>query len=238
MSYPPSNPIQLLTLSFNLPLRHAEIRRWRGAFNEMAQESNSDLWHNHNNKKQEKAALHYRHPRIQYRVKGKKASILAINEGIDSVHDLLANHDLQVRWKDEPKSLQIVRTTSITESFEILDQPIAYRIYNWIALNQTNALRWQQCNSLLQRAALLERILAAQFIALFTAFNWRLPARLEVSLQDIHDKHTSRSTYAKGESLLVFDVSFNANVYIPKGLAIGRSISLGFGEVKKGISIS
>lgn len=235
-----SNPIQLLTLSFDLPLHRKELPNWRGAFNEMAKSANNELFHNHSNNAPDSktkqshtvsGGYHYRHPLIQYRVHHKKAAVLAINQGIDAMHEVLANHEWQLRWRNEPRTLKVEDVKITTDTFRLLPAPTTYRIRRWIALNQPNYEKWQQCQSLIQRAALLERILAAQLLALFTAFDWRIPARLEVHLQDIHSEFPIS---AHKTSMLSFDVSFTANVHIPVGLAIGRSISFGYGEVWKG----
>lgn len=231
-----STPIQLLTLSFDLPLQRREITNWRGAFNELAQQCNNDIFHNHFNDlkeigkdtKKQGGGYHYRHPLIQYRIHKRKAAILAINEGIDAMHEVLANHDWTLRWKNQPRSIKVADLKIEEATFELLSKPVPYRIRRWIALNQVNYEKWQKCNGLIQKAALLERILAAQLLALFSAFDWRVPARLEVQIQEINDTYPVKTHQV---AMMGFDVSFTANVKIPEGFAIGRSVSIGYGQV-------
>jgi len=234
-----STPLKLLTLSFNLPLHRREIPNWRGAFNELAQQCNNDIFHNHFNdangktnkaKESKNNTYHYRHPLIQYRVHKRKAAVLAINEGIDAMHEVLANYDWTLRWKNQPRSLKVADIQIKKETFQLLDKPKQYRIRRWIALNQLNHERWQQCQGLIQQATLLERVLAAQLLALCSSFNWRVPAHLAVNIQEFN--HHQTVTIHK-VPMIAFDISFTANINIPTGLAIGRSISLGYGEVGK-----
>jgi len=233
-----SSPIQLLTLSFDLPLRRKELPKWRGAFNQLAANCQNEIFHNHANHLPDQTPLypirggyHYRHPLVQYRIQQQKAALVAINEGIEAVHQVLSNHDWQLHWHNTPRTLRIEEVHINTDTFRLSETLISYRIPRWIALNQANYEKWQQCKNLTERADLLERVLTAQLLALFTTFNWRLPFHLEVYLQEIHKKYPVNT---HKNSMLSFDVSFTTNVSIPKGLAIGRSVSLGHGEVFTG----
>ncbi len=229
MNMTTSSPIELLTLSFDLPLHRKELVNWRGAFNELARQCNNDIFHNHLNDGNEQSnAYHYRHPLIQYRIHRRKAAILAINEGIDAIHDVLGNYDWTLRWNNKPCPLKVADLVIKKENFELLAKPTKYRIRRWIALNQQNFGKWQKCKGLIQQASLLERILAAQILALCSSFKWRVPAHLDVSILEINQQ---KKVNIHKIPLITFDISFSTNIYIPRGLAIGKSISLGFGEI-------
>ncbi len=213
--------INTLNLFFNLPLHAHQIQQWRGAFIEMGGWEDS-LFHNHKTKD----TYHYRYPLIQYRTARNRAALFAIGDGIPAFQSVLANNDWSLNWNGQSRTLQIVDVKSTQSEIKMLTTPETYRLRNWLALNRENYKRWQNTTSLRDRVALLERVLAGQLLGFCTAIDYRLPERLEVSLENINCIQKVR---LHGNPMIAFDVNYNANIKLPEGIALGKGKSIGFG---------
>ncbi|MCB9352680.1 MAG: hypothetical protein H6573_35140 [Lewinellaceae bacterium] len=214
--------LRLLHLTFDLPLYPRQLPQWRGAFNEMAGWENH-LLHNH---KGEKEAYHYRFPLVHYRMWRGKAAVTAINEGIEAVQEALAANSWDINWEGEQKTLQVEGLNMKEHDLRMLPHPKTYRLFNWLALNQENYEKWQHSKSLVQRAALLENILAGHILGFCTAMGYRLPERLEVNL---HEIQFMKKVRLHGNPMIAFNITYDANVLLPSGIALGRGVSTGFG---------
>lgn len=244
--------LRTLSLSFDLPLSHRQIPQWRGAFVELAGLEN-DLFHNHQNELKVEEVLedfdlqgeagsssepvaapatapgtayHYRYPLIQYRAMKGQASLFALNEGIEAVQTVLSNNTWNITWEKEPLLLQITGMQMQEYQLRMFNRPKTYQLYKWLALNPDNYEKWQRCSSLVERAALLERVLAGHILAFASSIGWRLPERLEVQLQNIN---ATNKVVCHGAPVIAFDVTYSANILLPAHIALGKSVSHGFG---------
>lgn len=213
--------LRTLTLSFNLPIYARQIRQWRGAFIEMAGWEN-DYFHNHIDAEK----VHYRYPVIQYRIHKRNAAIFALNEGVDALQEVLAKHDWTINWEGSERALMIEDLRMQEHYLRMCARPLTYKLFKWLPLNQENYQRYQECRNMVERIILLERILGSNLIALCASLDWRLPERLEVSIQHIQQVETVNY---HGIPMLAFNLSYNANILLPPQIAIGRSVSHGFG---------
>lgn len=216
--------IKTLHASFNLPLTHEEIPLWRGAFVEMAGRE-YDLLHNHVSSKE----YHHRYPLVQYRSEDRRASMVAINEGIGDLQSILANAKWMLSWKKKDFPLRIEGLRVEEHRLRMLPQMKPYRLHKWLALNRENHQRWNHCRNLSEKAALLERVLVGQILGLCRSLHYELPQRLEVNLQHLH---RVKPVLKRGVNLLAFDLGFDANVDLPLDLALGKSVSHGFGTLE------
>lgn len=215
--------VRLLHLDFDLPLRQAQARHWRGAFAKLAGWDN-DLLHNH----QSAEAYHYRYPLVQYRARRGRASITAFNEGVEALQAVLSKGELRINWREQALGIKIEDIHLVQHQLACLPEPRRYRIRHWLALNQENYQRWQQQPGLAQRAALLEQVLVGQLLGFCTAMGYELPERLEVSILDLE---RTLKVSLHGNPMLALDVAFAANLSLPQGLGLGRGVSTGYGVV-------
>jgi len=228
------NELKTLSLSFSLPISSRQISQWRGAFIEMAGWED-ELFHNHNNegsggRSQESGQhnYHHRYPLIQYRVRRGKATIFAINEGVEALQQVLANSDWKLNWQGNIETLQVEDLAMNEHYFRMLPKPKEYRLKQWLALNQEGYREWQQCDGYLQRGALLQRKLRNHLVGLFKGLQWDWPERFEVTLQNIDQ---TRVIQYHDTELMSFDITFTLNVLLPMDIAIGKGVSHGFGVV-------
>lgn len=215
------SPIRTLSLTFDLPIYPRQIPQWRGAFIEMAG-LGSTLFHNHNGGE----GYHYRYPLIQYRVYRGKASILAINEGVQAVQQALSENTWELNWQGLRQNLNIEDMRLDEHALRMTSRPKHYNLYKWLALNQDNYQRWQKCKNLIERIQLLEEVLVGHILSFCTAMSFQLPERLEVNLQNMQLLEKVRCHEVE---VLAFNVSYSANINLPRGIGLGKSVSHGFG---------
>jgi|GEM_PF-888110 len=218
---PDGFPIRTFDLTFSLRIYPRQLPHWRGAFIEMAGKEN-DLFHNHD----QGNGNHYRYPLIQYRVNKGKAGIFAINEGVDALQDVLFSTDWKINWNGKPLALSVSNPKKGNHMLQMTDTLRHYKLFKYLPFNADNYQAWLRCRNLTERIALLERVLASHHIAFFADIGWRLPERLEISLQNIQLTQTVK---CHDVPMLAFNLTYAANVLLPTGLALGKAVSHGFG---------
>lgn len=216
--------INILSLTFNLPIYGRQLPHWRGAFIEMGGWEN-DHFHNHNGDE----GYHYRYPLIHYRLHKGKAGIVAFNEGVEALQQLLATTDWQINWQGQKQALQIQDLKMREWSLRLLPKPKPYKLFKWIALNADNYRTWKEADNLIERVTLLQNILASQILAFCSSMDYRVPERLEVQLTQIQLMEKVR---CYKQEMIAFNVEFETNLDLPDGIALGRAVSLGFGWTK------
>lgn len=214
--------IKTLHISFNLPIYHREIPRWRGAFLEMGAWED-DHFHNHDGER----FFHYRYPFIQYRVmKNGYAGIFAIGEGVERLQKVLTNNAWTINWKGTPRRLVVEELDMREEHIDILAHQKAYKVYKWLALNQKNHEKWLRCKNLVQRAELLEGILYGHLFRFCKNIDFDLQSQLVVNLQNIKQVDLVKSHKV---NVLAFNALYDTNLDLPESIGIGKAVSHGFG---------
>lgn len=221
---PNTKQLKTLSISFKHELWGQEIGRWRGAFLEMAgwQE---DLCHNHKSKD----GYYYRYPLVQYRVQRGNAGLFAVNEGVDALQRVLATSDWELNWKGEKRTLTVEDLHLDEHYLRFLTQPRTYRLRHWMALNPENFRKWDAMRSVIPKMQMLQKLLENHTMATLWGVGFEPTERVEVALLDIDRKRTV--TY-HGTSLVAFDVVFESNVLLPRGLGFGKAVSHGFGALE------
>ena len=204
----------------NIKLSAREARKVRGFFADLDKED-SHL-HNHT----VEGVDIYRYPKIQYKVLGGKPVIVAIEEGIRSIHShLMEERELQIGDK---------AYSDVTLDIKLLEFPVGdshqIREYQfltpWLALNQENIIRYYKADEEEQRE-LLNKILIGNILSLCKGLGVTVEKQLQVSHQ-----LRRRSVLYKGKKMEAFRGSFQVNACIPELCGLGKGTSRGFGVVK------
>ena len=121
----------------------------------------------------------------------------------------------------------------ITEGAIILsvtNEPLSYSFLTpWLALNEKNYEKYQRLGSWGKRKELLEKILIGNIISMSKSLGYTVPAPIEARIQHLKEVKTS----LKGTPMLGFLGNFSVNFEIPDYWGIGKSVSRGFGTVKR-----
>ena len=213
--------MRLLHLVLDLPLHHRDISGFRAAVASAAGYEH-DLLHNH----RPDGTVQYRYPLVQYRADGGRAGLIGLADGAEAIYAWYQRAENRLYWNEADHSFKLHTLDLRDFPLRYHETPTPYRLTQWLALNERHYHNWQQLPDLAARSQELERLLVAHILTFCRAVNWRLPERLEVSLQDIH---AVRRTRFLGVNLMAFDVHFRCNLRLPYGIGLGKGVSHGFG---------
>jgi hypothetical protein len=218
--------IRVFSIQFDIPLAFQQIPQWRGAIAEHVG-LQDDRFHNHQG---DKDRFHYRYPTVFYRSQQGKAAIWAFGDGTEALKDLLLQSKPGFNLSGQPWDLKVSNVDLTLFQPRMSANPQSYFLKNWLALNEFNFKRWENLPNPEAKMLFLEQILASNIIAFAKAIQWQLPERLEVRIPQI--TRTTRAKH-KGILMLAFDVLFEANLFLPFGLGIGKAVSHGYGVVSR-----
>lgn len=188
----------------------------RGA---IAEKFNEPMFHHHQDNK-----LIYTYPLIQYRWENTMAIVIGINQGAERI--------VKISWLDLELCLG-------KEKFAVAEAEISYRratvslsskleryhfVSPWLPFNQENYLKYQTLSKLDQRKQ-LDRLLIAQVLMLLRG----LQIELRETLYAAFEIKECVNAHYKEQNLMGFLGDFVTNLILPNDVAIGRSVSHGYG---------
>ncbi len=223
------NLLEYALVGFEVDLRQREVPQFRGAVVNLIGREYEEF-HNHNNEETDHRVFHYRYPVIQYRTKRGKAHVFAMQEGLELLQPLLLSNGKEISLNGRKVELSICDLHKDAWKLKELNVPQSYRIRNWLALNQSNYLNYKKMTGIVERAQLLERMMVNHIVSFAKAVAWKWEKRLEVKLTDIR---RAEVVYLRKTPLVSFEVDFEANVSLPSGLGLGKSVSHGYGILQR-----
>ncbi|HMQ46498.1 MAG TPA: CRISPR-associated endonuclease Cas6 [Saprospiraceae bacterium] len=223
----PLTTIKTLSVTFTETIAPQELECFRGAIVDKVG-LDKEWFHNHNNAQERNSNYHYRYPFIQYHLSQGRPRMLFINEAIDEARHFFAQSNWDLLLGERAYKSAIHELKAVQVSFGLLPDMRHYIVRRWIGLNSNNYPTYLATESLGQRIAILERILAGNVISMANAFQYRFPERFQLHITELLD---SRIIHYKGVALQAMDIRFSANVALPLGIALGRGGSLGYGRL-------
>jgi hypothetical protein len=173
--------------------------------------------------------LVYSYPLIQYKVLDGKTLIIGIREGVDALMehkdqiDSLWLFDRTVKVKE-----RLVLVKEKKERFSITKEPIHYTFLTpWLALNQENYREWQVLSKK-DKQEKLKKILIGNILSMAKGLEYVVTDEIKVDL-DVRSVQTA----LKGVPMVGFLGNFSVNFAIPDYLGLGKSVSRGFGTVRR-----
>ena len=214
----------LLKLKFDHPLdRKVQAKDLRGAVANLY--SKKRLLHQH----REDGKVDYYYPMVQYKIINGECLIAGFKEGAE----LLANLDLATETLTLGGQSYTILTKELKFyhiSIEITDTLQQYRfITPWLALNEKNYEKYQKLGTWEKKKGLLKKVLIGNIISMSKGLGYTVPAPIEVN--NLNLKETQ--TLLKGTPMLGFLGTFSINFEIPDYWGIGKSVSRGFGTIKR-----
>jgi hypothetical protein len=183
------------------------------------------LIHHHLNNNE----LLYKFPFVQYKIFDGKPFVLGINEGADILQKIYEDinclkigfADYQIREKNVILRTDYFGTTESHNSYSFLTP--------WLGLNERNFDKYQRLESWARKKELLEKILIGNIISMSKSLGYTVPEPIEANIGNLKEVQTS----LKSTPMLGFLGTFSVNFEIPDYWGIGKSVSRGFGTVKK-----
>ncbi len=224
MPNPEMVKVRLLVVRFDFELTRREIPAFRAAVVEKVGRENV-LFHNHL-----KDGFRYGYPVIQYKVYRGNPAVICINEGAEEMLKFFQqpNWDMVINGRRVETQVKDIAFSYVYCGFS--DRPVYYGIRNWFALNEPNFVKFIGLTGDSARRELLERILVGNIISFAGGIEWDLRERVEVSILSMHKQ---RFFHFKDYQMAGFDLNFKANVLLPEGIGLGKSVSRGFGVIGK-----
>ena len=183
------------------------------------------LLHHHEKNKQ----VRYSYPLVQCKVVDGDPMVVGIDDGMQIVRDLFTGLE-KLELGDTTYLIVYRRALFNGNGVKLLNEARNYFFLTpWLALNERNYQKYQRTGSILKRKKLLEDILVANIISMSKGLGYTVPGLIEAKIQKYEEVHTS----LKGNPMLGFLGKFVVNFEIPDYLGIGKSVSRGFGTVKK-----
>jgi len=214
----------MLKLKFDRPLdRKVKTKDLRGAVSNIYPEER--LLHQH----RENGKIDYHYPLVQYKIINGECLLVGFKDGAE----LLANLDLTTKtlffgcenYTILTTELEFhhisIKTTETGQSYSFLTP--------WLALNEKNYEKYQMLGTWAKRKKLLENILVGNIISMSKSLGYTVPAPIEANIHKMREVKTS----LKGTPMIGFLGTFSVNFEIPDYWGIGKSVSRGFGTVKR-----
>ncbi|RMG00866.1 MAG: hypothetical protein D6735_12850, partial [Acidobacteria bacterium] len=155
--------------------------------------------------------------------------IVGFNEGksvIKQVFDELRILNLEGKWQEIlSKSLE-----SKIYNFGSRQDQISYKFLTpWLALNEKNYQKYKHAQSFDLRKKLLESILIGNIISLSKSLGYTVSDPIQAEIKLVREIPAR----LKGVGMTAFMGRFSVNFEIPDLLGIGKSVSRGFGTIKR-----
>ena len=217
--------IRLLKIQFDTEIQPYEIPAFRGGVIAKAGKEHI-IFHNHLNDQ----AYLYGYPVIQYKRVGKNPAILCIDYGVDEIHHLFQNENLDIRIGQRPVSLTVKYLQMQKYQLQVWDKHFEYRMYNWLALNQDNYEKYLQLGDKLDELLFLENILKANILSFAKGVKWEVEKNISLRIDAVL---STKVVPYKQQKLVAFDIHFRTNAFLPDFVGLGKGVSLGFGTVSQ-----
>jgi len=184
-----------------------------------------EILHNHGSD----GSLLYLYPRVQYRVLKGKGYIIGIEEGVGVVREIEPMID-HLNLKGKRYSIGQKQIILENVSFGLNDTFVTYHFVKpWLALNEQNYHEYIKAGNKRTRDIILKNILRGNLLSLAKSIGYVVDKQIEVTSLFPEE----RECFLKGTPMLGFLGSFSVNFEIPDYWGIGKSVSRGFGTIKR-----
>ncbi len=210
----------------NIKLKHSEIHKLRGYIGNIF--AQHDLIHNHDAKTGKSI---YRYPLIQFKIIDKVPCIIAFTEKAVQIFNeiFMTLNEIVI----EDKRIPIFEKDFKLENsnFGFSDETFMYKFLSpWIGLNQKNFGIYINLKFQKEKNDLLERILTGNILSMSKYLGLHLDQNQRINI-DLKLQQTK--VILKGKNMIGFKGIFKTNFMIPNYMGLGKSVSRGFGNIKK-----
>lgn len=217
--------IEILKLSLNFEplLDEKDIDKIRGFFGSLFREN--ILAHHHRSDK----GFIYAYPRLQYKIIKGTCIILGFNEGTEIIKNIFLNIGA-LNIGGYIKEITSKCLESYKANFHVADQKLYYTFLTpWLALNEKNYEEYQKYGTRSKRELLLKKILIGNIISIAKSLKYTISEPIQAEFLNLREVQTK----LKKIPMLGFYGNFSVNFEIPDYFGIGKSVSRGFGTIKR-----
>ena len=212
----------ITSLTFNQQMNQFfQTHHLRGAFGNLLRDDS--LFHQHDSN----GKPVYRYPLIQYKILDKKAVVLGLAKGAESLAEIkllgstlvIGNSSYEVVQQQTFYSMVGVGFSTNLFHYEFITP--------WIALNEKNFEKYHKIGDQRRRKNLLTKILTGNLLSMSKGIEYNAKNTIYIEIFHFEEVKTS----LKGNPMLGFYARFASNFIIPNLWGVGKSVSRGFGVV-------
>lgn len=186
---------------------------------------NEILLHQHG----EDGTVKYDYPFVQYKCIQMNCLLVGIENGAELVSKLdMVGKTITLSYE---KYKVLKKETVLKDAhYGILEAILSYSFLTpWLALNEKNYEEYLRLVTWAGKKELLKKILIGNIISMSKSLGYTVPEPIKVNLGNFREVKTS----LKGIPMLGFLGTFSVNFEIPDYWGIGKSVSRGFGTIKR-----
>lgn len=184
------------------------------------------LLHHHLNNSNNPKGFVYTYPKVQYKIIDETPIVLGIGEAGEIVRTI-SNVDY-LNLKGEKYLVTDKKLIEQDSNFGLTEGMLFYKFLTpWLALNEENFRHYQKRDEQ-ERKRQLEAIIIRNIQAIAKSLGYVIMDKLTATV-NVHEISTS----LKGTPMLGFLGTFAVNFEIPDYWGIGKSVSRGFGTIKR-----
>jgi len=251
--------VRTLLAVFNLELKPADTRAFKGAWNEYFVWVN-EKHHGHDNVN---GGYLYEFPEVQFRSVGGRAAVMAINEEADAIMafingKLTAAFDQYRHTVEQNTGPFLPHEVPVIEGFGINGggklaltlacepdynahwvgfRPKAetenYVIRDYLPIPRDDEEEFKQIKGLVARSARLQQKLANHIKDFTNALNWDYDKNDRLFELIITGIQENKDTKRYNHNFLSYDIEFTCDLFLPPGIGIGPKKRLGHGVIEK-----
>lgn len=209
-------------LRFEESLDMEELRCFRGAIIEMVGRDET-AFHNHGEN-----GCKYVYPTVQYKVMRGHVCLVGLGDSCFSVMQLANQFPCELKIGKKSKVFHVKDCTLKPYEPVIEDAPKLYQLRQYIALTDENFKKYHSLLALTDKIVLLENIITANILSLLKGVGYHASEHIEVAITELMELREKAYKQVKFD---LFDIKFVSNIELPEGLALGKSVSVGFGTI-------
>ncbi len=209
-----------LTLASTRPIRGTSSEL-RGFF--ATKFTEYSLLHQHSADK-----LIYSYPLVQYKIIDGAPMVIGINDGTEVLKQIYDKYD-EIKLGKEVYEIVEKGITVKNQEFGLSDKFHSYEFATpWLALNQQNYIKYYGMKNYDETQEFMRKTLTGNLLSMSKSLNYQVPDRIKCDV-----KVKIRKSRLKDVNVMTFIGGFSANFIIPDHLGIGKSVSRGFGAVRR-----
>ena len=216
--------LKLLIVSFDFELERRKIPAFRAAVIEKVGRENI-LFHNHLEQN-----FRYGYPLIQYKTFENNPTIVCINEGTEEILKFFKQTEWNLILNGKEVNAEIKHLSFDYFCCGFSEELLRYKIENWFALNEANFQRFMQLNNSKERLGFLGRIMVGNILSFAKGIGWNVNQQVKLVVTRLPKQ---RSFNFKNHQMVGFDLNFISNIVLPGVIGLGKSVSRGFGVIRK-----
>ncbi len=181
------------------------------------------LLHQHNCDK-----VIYMYPLVQYQILKGIPLVFGINEGVEVLQEIFNKYE-KIELGESTYEILEKKISFKEQDFGISDKIHTYRFETpWFALNQENFTgKYKKMDSTAQKE-LLRKTLVGNILSMSKSLGYTVPGQIKCEIN-----MNPGSSKMKGVEIATFKGEFMVNFLIPDYFGLGKSVSRGFGTVRK-----